>query len=407
MLTSKTIISYKNNIILLFIFTFFSSLVFDRGLFIIYLLYCDLSNTQIGLLQGAFFFVSLLSEIPAGVFGDIFGRKTSMIIGLGLDLFFVLGMIFGATFIWFLFIFIIKGLSKAFNSGSDIALFYDSLKIIGRESEYLELRSKLAALSNFAMGSAIIIGGGIAEISWKWLYISCAVPLFIAILCLFFLKENVEDYQAMDSSSENDNRKNKSSSSLYTFLKLKSTKILLVLICSWALFDGVMGSFFNYGQSLFNELSISPKMISLIFGIVYFITGYSYIVAEKVIKRFSLIPLLNLTIILTAILLFLNYLANPWVSIALFLSLNLMPEVVFLAVETHCQDKIPSTIRASFLSVNAFMSSLFIGAFYIIFGALFDVFPIYLVISLSGLFFIFSLLGLNIYFKYSKQLINP
>jgi len=55
---------------LFYLYSFFKSLVFQRGIFMIFLIGKGITMGQIGVLQAALFLTTFLSEVSAGYFGD-------------------------------------------------------------------------------------------------------------------------------------------------------------------------------------------------------------------------------------------------------------------------------------------------------------------------------------------------
>lgn len=112
----------------------------------IYYRHWDLSFNHIGMLLSTALIASLLFEIPSGLFADIYGRKKSLVIGSILNLVGVSFMAFGSTFTAFIFGFAFWGTGSAFNSGAGSALFYDSLRFLGLERDYIKHSGRLTAL---------------------------------------------------------------------------------------------------------------------------------------------------------------------------------------------------------------------------------------------------------------------
>ena len=65
-----------------FLYYIASQAVFDRGIFILFLLSQGFSDVEIGLLQSILFASAFILEIPTGLLGDKYGRKKSVITGL-------------------------------------------------------------------------------------------------------------------------------------------------------------------------------------------------------------------------------------------------------------------------------------------------------------------------------------
>lgn len=129
----------ERNIKLDHISVFITNLNMQSSVWVLYLAYCGLSLAKIGLLEGIYHATSILCEIPSGAVADLLGRKRSMILSricIGVS---CLLMLFSRSFGLFALSFIIQALGNNFNSGSEEALVYNSMKCIGQEEQYMRV----------------------------------------------------------------------------------------------------------------------------------------------------------------------------------------------------------------------------------------------------------------------------
>ena len=68
-------------------------------------------------------------------------------------------MLFCNSFLGFAIAFVISAISYNLNSGSEEALVYDSLKVIGEEEKYLKINGNLNFIIEVAQGIAVLVGG--------------------------------------------------------------------------------------------------------------------------------------------------------------------------------------------------------------------------------------------------------
>jgi MFS family permease len=148
-----------------------------------------LSMTQIFWLKSVYSIGMLTMEIPSGYFGDIWGRKKTLIIGTLLTTigFSVYSFSFG--FWQFLVAELILGVGQSFISGSDSAMLFDSLKSEKREKQYLKFEGRVTSVGNFSEAIAGILGGVLATISLRTPFICQAVISALAIPAAFTLIE--------------------------------------------------------------------------------------------------------------------------------------------------------------------------------------------------------------------------
>ena len=382
------------NVRLYFAYTFLSRCVFDRGIFILFLLHRGFSNAEIGVLQAALFWANVLGEIPTGLFGDRFGRKASVCIGLALLIVNALGMILFTSFTPFFILFIIHGLSFAFVSGSDQAHFYDTLKALGREPDFVKLENRLRALGSVTLGIAMVLGGYLQLISWEAVYVAYAAIMGFALISCFFWKE-----PSAHSDIEDDDVP---SGHLRTFFASRTGKVMLLFIGAMALFEAALTPYFVYAQNLFGDYGVKAEHIGIIFAVVEFSSGLVYLMATRVVERFRLKPLLLAVMLGSGILLMFNAIYSLPLALFLFYTVMLLPDVVAAAANNYFHERIPSGIRASSVSVQSFSESLLIGVAYISYGSLFSTLGVNQVLAATGILPVLAAVVLTIHFTRAR-----
>lgn len=139
-------------------------------------------------LQAIYSVAIILLEVPSGYLADVWGRRNTLILGafLGVIGFSVYSC--SSNFYGFLTAQLILGTGQSFISGSDSALLYDTLKVFGKEKEYVKYEGRLLSIGNFAETIAAILGGLLAEISlrtpfyWQILVTALAIPAAFSIV---------------------------------------------------------------------------------------------------------------------------------------------------------------------------------------------------------------------------------
>jgi len=111
--------------------------------------------------------LQILFEVPSGVFADFFGRKNALVMAAILKVTAICFFFFGNTFWPFLIGWSIFGMSLAFESGSDSAFIYDTLKELKREKEYKKIEGIAFAFVTMGLGIGGFFGGFLSEISFK------------------------------------------------------------------------------------------------------------------------------------------------------------------------------------------------------------------------------------------------
>jgi MFS family permease len=130
-----------------------------------------------------------ISEVPTGAVADTIGRKHSLLIGLLLAIVSIILFALAPTFAILLIGNSLWAIAITFMSGADLAFFYDTLKALGREGEYKNMRGKLLTFTLAAIAISSAIGGIIAETSLVLPFLIYLIFLAFSIGLVLLLKE--------------------------------------------------------------------------------------------------------------------------------------------------------------------------------------------------------------------------
>lgn len=158
---------------------------------VIVLFYQDngLSMSQIFWLKSVYSIGMFAFEIPSGYFGDVWGRKKTLILGSILTFFGFSVYCFSSLFWQFMLAELFLGIGQSFVSGSDSAMLYDTLQAEKRENEYLEYEGKVTSVGNISEGVAGILGGLLALVTLRLPFIAQAAFSALAIPASIMLLE--------------------------------------------------------------------------------------------------------------------------------------------------------------------------------------------------------------------------
>jgi len=134
-----------------------------------------LSMQDIFVLQAVFAVTMVLFEIPSGFLSDIIGHRKSLVLGSALTVLGVSVYVFAYGFWLIMLAEIILGIGYAFFSGADSALLYNSLTVLGRESEHKKIESRLLSIGGISAAVGGVLGGLLATISLR-------IPFIIEVL---------------------------------------------------------------------------------------------------------------------------------------------------------------------------------------------------------------------------------
>jgi MFS family permease len=148
-----------------------------------------LTLTQVTVMLGASWFVSALAEVPSGALADTIGRRATLLLGTalvagGTALVAVLDgywLILAAYLVW--------SVGLALQSGADMALLYDSLRLAGREAEYEQAAGRSFAIIQLAQGVSSVAGGLLAVVALSLPLLATSVLTAVGLVFLALLRE--------------------------------------------------------------------------------------------------------------------------------------------------------------------------------------------------------------------------
>ena len=105
--------------------------------------------------------ITVILEMPSGALADLLGRRKTMILG-SLIWAIGFGLISQQTTAWMLWTgYLINAIGTALFSGSDVALYYDSLKELGREKEFSKYQAQKSLIFRIGLVAATFVGASI------------------------------------------------------------------------------------------------------------------------------------------------------------------------------------------------------------------------------------------------------
>lgn len=156
-------LAYEANIARFFAYSTLQSFQLWIPIWIVYLQQQrGLSLTEITFLDAPFFLTQVLAEVPTGALADRYGRKVSLLLG-GATItiaVFVFGIADNYPLILTSYVF--WGIGMGLQSGADQAFLYDSLKLLGRETDYSRIYGRVNAAVLVANVVAGVIGAPLA-----------------------------------------------------------------------------------------------------------------------------------------------------------------------------------------------------------------------------------------------------
>lgn len=370
----------KRNINLDYLSTFITNLNMQGSVWVLYLAYCGLSLAEIGLLEGIYHATSIICEIPSGAVADLLGRKRSMVLSRICIAVSCMLMLFSRNFGLFAMSFIIQALGNNFNSGSEEALVYDSMKAIDQEDQYMRVYGRLNVIIEVSQGIATVAGGILAEYSWFWCYGACLVIAALSLIPVIFLTEAPGGQQEKKQETVGELVVAHFRTSFYI---LKSNVRILKIITYYSVIFAAQTLLFFYSQQYYFELGYNKIQISLILLAVSIVSCLGAVMSEKIYHRFRRKIVWIGTVVIAAAFLCYGF-ENVVVSVIAFSAAGFFNSVLYPVQSDSLNQLIPSEQRATLISVDSLFFSVAMIIMFPAAGALADHLGITAVFSYIG-----------------------
>lgn len=386
----------KKKLLLFFLSEFLGSLDFARGLFVLFLASRGLSMSAVGVLQTLLFWSHIVFEVPAGFLADRYLRKYSMAAGLFLIAGAAALMPFANRFELFAIVFILHGMGFAFRSGADTALLFDELQAAGSpwSERFVELSSRARSLVNLGLVLAMGVGGFIQDgFGWNVVYWMFSGSMAIAALLTLLIDEKPH-FSKTESEVQIS-----VVTHLRTFAGSPVGRSLLFFIFGMGFIEATHAPFFIYIQSYFKEAGLAESQVSVVIALSLAATSLGYLFVEKL----GAVPFPRLVkgsaLLVAAMIATFLFHPNLVSAIVLFALIDMVPALLFVHSDNFINEQIPSSIRASFLSLHSLVGSIFISFAFLGGGQLLDHWSSGLVLGSMFVLPTIGFLFLSLYFR--------
>lgn len=378
------------NIKLDYIGTFLANLNMQSSIWVLYLSYCGLNLAQIGFLEGIYHATSIVCEIPSGAVADLLGRKRSMVLSRVCIAFSCIIMLLTRNFWLFALSFVIQAMGNNFNSGSEEALVYDSMKYAGQENQYIGVCGKLNMIIEVSQGIATVAGGILAEYSYFWCYFFCFVISLLALIPVLFLFEAPVDSDSKGKTQRKSFWDMVCSHFEISFHILKKDMRILKLMAYYSVVFAFYTLLFFYSQQYFWDMGYSKIHIS----VIMFFAGisscggaaFSQWLSEKLGKGTGIV---SASMIAISLLCF--GVEKARISVFVFILAGFFNSVLYPVKSEALNRLIPSGQRATLISVESMAFSVAMIVLFPLAGTLAKGWGLSAVLALCGvILFVFA-----------------
>ena len=380
--------TYKGNIPLLAGLEF-TSYFGITSFWILFFIQNGLSLLQIGLLESIFHGTSLLCEIPSGMLADRFSYKTNLYLARLASIVSSILILFGQGSFWIYAIaMMVNALSYNFDSGTSTAFLYDSAVEAGQKDRYLQISSFLSGVAEVTRTLGTVVAGFFIHGALAWTYLIAIVLSLLSILLIFLMKE---------PESKSGERNHLTIKRILVVVKQEwqEKPVLFYWMFTYQLVGTIMCMFYFYYQQKISDLVSWQVSLIMLIG-----SGFNLLavyLASQIGKRWNSNQVFPILVALTGFSLLLVGLKTPFAYLSVYLLTNALYAVYQPIYYNDLQSYLPSSVRATMLSINSMMFSLSMIVIFPLTGWLIDT---------CGFVAVFLVLGLITLFSYPLLLIG-
>ena len=349
---------------------------------ILFFIQNGLSLLQIGLLESIFHGTSLLCEIPSGMLADRFSYKTNLYLARLSSIGSSILILFGQGNFWIYAIaMMVNAWSYNFDSGTSTAFLFDSAVEAGQKDRYLQISSFLSGVAEVTRTLGTVVAGFLIHGALAWTYYIAIGLSLISILLIFLMKE---------PESKSDERSHLTLKRILEVVKQEwqEKPVLFYWMLTYQLVGTIMCMFYFYYQQKFSDLASWQVSLIMLIG-----SGFNLLavyLASQIGKKWNSNQVFPILVALTGLALFLVGAKTPFAYLSVYLLTNALYAVYQPIYYNDLQAYLPSSVRATMLSINSMMFSLSMIVIFPLTGWFIDSFGFVAVFLVLGLITLFS-----------------
>ena len=373
--------TYKRNISLLAGLEF-TSYFGITSFWILFFIQNGLSLLQIGLLESIFHGTSLLCEIPSGMLADRFSYKTNLYLARLSSIGSSILILFGQGNFWIYAIaMMVNAWSYNFDSGTSTAFLFDSAVEAGQKDRYLQISSFLSGVAEVTRTLGTVVAGFFIHGALAWTYYIAIGLSLLSILLIFLMKE---------PESKSDERNHLTLKWILEVVKQEwqDKPVLFYWMLTYQLVGTIMCMFYYYYQQKISDLASWQVSLIMLIG-----SGFNLLavyLASQIGKKWNSNQVFPILVALTGLALLLVGVKTPFAYLSVYLLTNALYAVYQPIYYNDLQAYLPSSVRATMLSINSMMFSLSMIVFFPLTGWLIDTCGFVAVFLVLGLITLFS-----------------
>ncbi len=301
-------------------------------------------------------------EIPTGIVSDRFGRILCLRLGALASLASVICYAVGQNYWWLLIGVIFEGLNRAFFSGNNEALIYESLSDSGQKHKYQHEFGKTNSwleLSGFISG---LVGGLVAIKSLSLLFSLSIIPQFVGVIISWWLIEPKKHQPLLFGL------KIHLKSALKTYIQNQKVRLVSAAsVIGFAIGDSTW-SF----QSLFYNLFLPTWLVSYVMSINFFTSTIGFRFGGKLLDKIKAKTVLFYGEIYGRVLYLISLIFPSVLSPFLMATASITYGPTTIAKSQLLQTEFTNHQRATMVSINSFTGNILYALVSVLIGFIAD-----------------------------------
>ena len=373
--------TYKGNIPLLAALEF-TSYFGITSFWILFFIQNGLSLLQIGLLESIFHGTSLLCEIPSGMLADRFSYKTNLYLARLASIGSYILILFGQGNFWiYALAMMVSAWSYNFDSGTSTAFLFDSAVEAGQKDRYLQISSFLSGVAEVTRTLGTVVAGFFVHGALAWTYYIAIGLSLISIVLIFLMKE---------PESKSGERNHLTLKRILVVVKQEwqEKPVLFYWMFTYQLVGTIMCMFYFYYQQKISDLASWQVSLIMLIG-----SGFNLLavyLASQIGKKWNSDQVFPVLVAVTGLALFFVGFKTPFAYLSVYLLTNALYAVYQPIYYNELQAYLPSSVRATMLSINSMMFSLSMIVIFPLTGWLIDTCGFVAVFLVLGLITVLS-----------------
>ena len=291
-----------------------------------------------------------MCEIPSGMLADRFSYKTNLYLARLASIVSSILILFGQGSFWIYAIaMMVNALSYNFDSGTSTAFLYDSAVEAGQKDRYLQISSFLSGVAEVTRTLGTVVAGFFIHGALAWTYLIAIVLSLLSILLIFLMKE---------PESKSGERNHLTIKRILVVVKQEwqEKPVLFYWMFTYQLVGTIMCMFYFYYQQKISDLASWQVSLIMLIG-----SGFNLLavyLASQIGKKWNSNQVFPILVALTGLALLLVGVRTPFAYLSVYILTNALYAVNQPIYYNELQAYLPSSVRATMLSINSMMFSL-------------------------------------------------